>query len=422
MPFRRLHPVLAIGLTVLVAVACGRGPSSSGPASGGTPDPLAAGFAHPPESARPWVYWVWMDGNLSREGITADLEGMKSAGIGGVIIMEVNVGIPAGPVEFMSPVWRQHFTHVVREAERLGLQISLITGPGWTGSGGPWVKPEQGMQHIVGPRSGRRPWHFNDTLARPERRPAFFGDGLPLPRSGERTTTTAICSSWHTRRPPSAQDLRHRRKGILCPGAVFIAASARHAFTFAQYPPLPGGASIRQVSWTSRVATAEGLLMGCARRKLDHSPPWRDEHRCEHAAGSRAGTRTRMRQTGYCRPQCSLRSILRHPDPRDRAPGSAAGGWKMVHIDSWEMGAQNWTGAFREEFRQRRGYDLLPYLPRMTGVMVGNREISERFLWDLRQTVQELILQNHAGHLKTLGRRHGFTLSIEPYDMNPSPT
>jgi hypothetical protein len=84
------------------------------------------------------------------------------------------------------------------------------------------------------------------------------------------------------------------------------------------------------------------------------------------------------------------------------------------------MGAQNWTGAFREEFKQRRGYDLLPYLPAITGTVVGSRELSERFLWDLRQTVQELIIQNHAGHLKTLGRRHGFTLSIEPYDMNPT--
>jgi hypothetical protein len=110
-------------------------------------------------------------------------------------------------------------------------------------------------------------------------------------------------------------------------------------------------------------------------------------------------------------------TLIREIGPRDV---SAQGGWKMVHIDSWEMGAQNWTGAFRQEFKQRRGYDLLPYLPAVTGAIVGSREISERFLWDIRQTVQELVLQNHAGHLKTLGQRHGFTLSIEPYDMNPT--
>ena len=152
----------------------------------GTIADLKQGFAAPPDSVRPWVYWVWMDGNLTKEGITADLEAMKRAGIGGMIIMEVNVGIPQGPVEFMSPVWRQHFTHVVREAERLGLQISLITGPGWTGSGGPWMKPEQSMQHIVGkPTVVTGPRRFDDTLAHPLRRPAFFGDGL-LPAAQEK--------------------------------------------------------------------------------------------------------------------------------------------------------------------------------------------------------------------------------------------
>ncbi|MGA2362612.1 MAG: glycosyl hydrolase [Candidatus Aminicenantales bacterium] len=100
------------------AAACGSRPS----------DPLARGFAAPPGEARPWVYWMWMDGNLSREGITADLEAMKSAGIGGAIICEVNVGVPRGSVEFMSPEWRRFFKHVVIEAERLGLEITLNAG------------------------------------------------------------------------------------------------------------------------------------------------------------------------------------------------------------------------------------------------------------------------------------------------------
>ena len=98
-------------------------------------------FQSPPAAARPWVYWFVMDGNLTREGIAADFEALQRAGIGGVLIMEVNVGIPQGPVKFMSPEWRQLFKHAVAEAERLGLQITLNAGPGWTGSGGPWVKP-----------------------------------------------------------------------------------------------------------------------------------------------------------------------------------------------------------------------------------------------------------------------------------------
>src|ERR1035441_7847224 len=91
---------------------------------------LEQGFRHPPESARPWVYWFVMDGNLSREGITADFEALKRAGIGGVILMEVDVGIPRGPVKFMSAEWRALFKHAVGEAERLGLPLSLNAKPG----------------------------------------------------------------------------------------------------------------------------------------------------------------------------------------------------------------------------------------------------------------------------------------------------
>ena len=66
------------------------------------------------------------------------------------------------------------------------------------------------------------------------------------------------------------------------------------------------------------------------------------------------------------------------------------------------------------------GYDPLPYLPVMTGRVVESLEISERFLWDLRRTAQELVIGEHAAHLRELGKRHGFGLSIEPYDMNPA--
>ena len=117
---------------------------------------LAEEFREPPASARPWVYWFFMDGNLSREGITADLEAMQQAGIGGVILMEVDVGIPEGPVQFMSEPWLALFKHAVNEAERLGLEITLNAGPGWTGSGGPWVKP--GAVHAA-PRRQRDQGH-----------------------------------------------------------------------------------------------------------------------------------------------------------------------------------------------------------------------------------------------------------------------
>ena len=107
-----------------VALLALAGTGSSWPAD------LDKSFAQPEMAARPWVYWMISDGNFSREGITADLQAMHDAGIGGVIIMEVDVGIPRGPVAFMSPQWCELFRHAVEEAERLGLQITLNAGPG----------------------------------------------------------------------------------------------------------------------------------------------------------------------------------------------------------------------------------------------------------------------------------------------------
>jgi hypothetical protein len=91
----------------------------------------------------------------------------------------------------------------------------------------------------------------------------------------------------------------------------------------------------------------------------------------------------------------------------------------MTDIDSWEEGSQNWTPGFQEEFRKRCGYDLFPYLPTLTGRAVGSREISERFLWDLRRVVADLLLENYAGHLREICHQHGLTLAIEGYGNGP---
>ena len=110
---------------------------------------LEKNFVNPPQSAKPWVYWINMDGHFTKEGITADLESMKAAGIGGMIHMDVDVGVPPGMVPFMSETWQANFKHAVLECERLGLEFTTITGPGWTGTGGPWVKANESMQHLL---------------------------------------------------------------------------------------------------------------------------------------------------------------------------------------------------------------------------------------------------------------------------------
>ena len=99
----------------------------------------------------------------------------------------------------------------------------------------------------------------------------------------------------------------------------------------------------------------------------------------------------------------------------DVGPEAAGKTLVATHIDSWENGAQNWTSRMREEFRNRRGYDLLPFLPAVTGRVVGTLEISERFLWDLRQTASELVVENYAGHMADLAHKNGLRFTCEAY-------
>jgi len=105
-------------------------------------------FASPPDSAKPWVYWWWLNGNVTPQGITADLEAMKRQGINGVLIF--NAGGGAGPVgpAFLSPEWRALFRHALREAKRLSMEVSVNLCDGWD-AGGPWISPDQANKKLV---------------------------------------------------------------------------------------------------------------------------------------------------------------------------------------------------------------------------------------------------------------------------------
>ena len=133
--------------------------------------------------------------------------------------MEVDVGIPKGPTKFMSPPWRELFKHANQEAARLGLRITMPASPGWTGSGGPWVKPEQSMQKLVSSEmSLTGPRRFQGALPQPETIAGFYRDvavlAFPTPENAYRIPDIqekALYHRGHSRRrtgvkavPPSA--------------------------------------------------------------------------------------------------------------------------------------------------------------------------------------------------------------------------
>lgn len=139
-------------------------------------DPLELGFKSPPDSARPRVWWHWMNGNITKEGITADLQWMKRVGIGGVQIFDVALLTPKvvpKPLAYMTTEWQEALRHAVALAHQLGLEVTIAASPGWSETGGPWVKPPQAMKKLVWSETrleGGRP--FKGVLPRP---PAVAG-------------------------------------------------------------------------------------------------------------------------------------------------------------------------------------------------------------------------------------------------------
>ena len=110
---------------------------------------LEEGFRSPPLQAKPLTWWHWINGNVSREGIRADLEDMKRAGLGGMQLVDVAMYSPPGPVRYHSAEWYSDVEYAIETAHGLGLSFGVANSPGWSGSGGPWVTPAMAMQHVV---------------------------------------------------------------------------------------------------------------------------------------------------------------------------------------------------------------------------------------------------------------------------------
>ncbi|HJZ81271.1 MAG TPA: glycosyl hydrolase [Pyrinomonadaceae bacterium] len=134
-------------------------------------DPLLQGFEHPPDTARPRTWWHWTASNVTTEGITKDLEWMKRVGIAGFQLADVNAGggqTVDHKIVFGSPEWLAAVRHAAAEADRLGLEMTIFSSPGWSETGGPWVRPEQAMKKLVWSETNiEGPKTFSDKLPQP---------------------------------------------------------------------------------------------------------------------------------------------------------------------------------------------------------------------------------------------------------------
>ena len=364
------------------------------------PNTLEAAFHHPPDSARAHTWWHWMNGHVRKAGITKDLEAMKAMGLGGFQAFHVTDRIPDnGPVPYDSDKWHEMMAHTIREAERLGLQMCFHNCAGWSSSGGPWITPEHSMQEVVWSEqrvTGGQPQTI--TLPQPPTKRDYYRDiavlAFPTPTLEAAGEAGFRIKDWEQKTKSGGWRCRFPAKIEQADANAIVAAdrivnlSSRMNETGALTWDAPAG------DWTI-------LRLGYTTTGQTNKPAPDEGRGLECDKLSQAGVDLHWNNI--------VQRVLNDAGPR---VGKTL---YSVLIDSYEVGEQNWTHDFAQQFQTRRGYDLTPWLVCLTGRAVGDVERTERFLWDLRRTIADLMDENYFGRFAELSHEHGLQLSIEPY-------
>ena len=355
-------------------------------------------FIHLSASAKPYTYWFWMNGNITRDGITKDLEAMHRIGVGGVFNLEGGTGIPKGPVTYLSPEWSELKAHAIKEAGRLGIEYVMHNCPGWSSSGGPWITPEYSMQQLTWSEiqvSGGNP--VEALLPQPRKELDFYRDiaviayptftnGKPVPFADWKALNNSVFN------PDGRIEIsQYNREQVIDRDAV-IDLSARMDRTGKLIWNAPAG------EWTIiRIGHTSTGRLNCA------AP--------DTGVGLECDKFSKQAMQLHFNKMMDILYPLIKPYIKTTKIG--------LEIDSWEVGMQNWTSGFEKEFRTRAGYDLLKYLPAMTGKVVGSKEITERFLWDIRRVQADLLADSYYGEFHALCNRYDLLSVAEPYDRGP---
>lgn len=356
---------------------------------------LEQGFKTPPDQAKPHTWWHWMNGNITKEGITADLEAMKKIGLGGAQLFNVSESIPEGPIKMMTPEWRELVKFAISEADRLGIEICMHNCGGWSSSGGPWVKPEHAMQMVTTSRTlAKGPQKYSAALPKPPTRIDYYRDiavlAFPTPAEGSENRIKDIS-------PKAGFEYRYNQQPAGDPFAP-AAIVKRDSIIDLTGKLSPDGT----LTWDMPEGSWTILRMG-------HTPTGaRNAPSPESGRGLECDKLSREAFDAFW-------AGMMGPVIEDAGP-LAGKTLNNALIDSYEMGGQNWTPIFREEFKKRRGYDPLLLLPAITGHVVDSGEISERFLWDFRRTIADLFADNYYTRFAEICREKGMLASVEPYD------
>lgn len=499
---------------------------------------LEKAFLSPPQAAKPWVFWYWMQASVTKEGITADLQAMQKAGIGGAYLMTIkgpaNPPYIDPPVEQLSKPWWDMVRFAMHEADKYGIKLAMHDCDGFAVAGGPWITPELSMQKVVWTKTlvtgGKT---FNDTLSTPKHYKNYYRDikilAYPSPEGSGITTETIIPKvtastgedvqfllekgnkkSFATSQPCWVQLAFDKpftcRSLVIHTNAsnfqserliVQVSNDGKEFKTVTRLVPPRHGWQDGDADITNDLVPTTAKYFRFVYDKAGTEPgaedidfaKWKPSlkfsgielssepciHQFEGKTGEvwRISKRTTTSQVPdeLCIPKDKIIDITDKMDAYGRlkwnvptgnwtilrightstghtnATGGAGSGlecdkfdpeaakvqfnhWfgevvkqvgpetakqvlKIFHVDSWECGSQNWSPVFAAEFKKRRGYDLLPYLPVMAGIPVESADVSEKVLSDVRKTIAELLVDNFYGTMAKLAHAQGCSFSAE---------
>ena len=501
-------------------------------------DEAKQAFVNPPQAAKPWIFWYWMQASVTKQGITADLKALAKNGIGGAYLMPIkgpaNPPYINPPVNQLSKPWWDMVRFAFSEADKYGLKLAMHDCDGFAVAGGPWITPEMSMQKVVWTKTlingGQT---VNEVLPQPESYKGYYKDirvfAYPSPEGSGITSQTIVpkvtastgADVQYLAGPSHKQSFTSNEpcwiqfafdKPFTCRSLVIHANASNFQSERMTIEAGDDGVNFKKI--TQLVPPRSGWQDGDADITNDIVPTtaryfrfvydkagtepgaedidfakWKPTlkfsgielsaepmiHQFEGKTGVvyRVSKRTTDQQlpAGLCVAQNTIIDVTDKMDATGRlnwtaprgnwtilrightstghtnATGGAGAGlecdkfdpaaakfqydhWfgeavkqvgpvmarkvlKIFHVDSWECGSQNWSPVFAAEFKKRRGYDLVPYLPVMAGVPIENAELSEKVLSDVRETIAELVADNFYGTMAKLAHKQGSAFSAE---------
>ncbi|TCD28554.1 hypothetical protein EZ456_03960 [Pedobacter psychrodurus] len=353
-------------------------------------------FLNPPESAKPGVLWMWMGANLSKAGITKDLEALKKEGFNRTTMFSLadvttpwagEIGKSPTPeiVSWTEPWWAL-VRHAAQESKRLGMDFGMFNGPSYESSGGPWITPALSMQEICWREvkiTGDK--HISINIAKPKVNPQGKS---PFPMYNPETGLVE--------KPDiAARNTYYEDIALLA---------------------LPANGVVPK----DKVINLTDKMNENGHLEWDAPAGEWTIYRFGHTTSGTLMQPAQWKATGLECDKMSEEAVAFHLDhvveEIKKHIGDYIGtSFTHVHFDSYEAGEPNWTPKMRAEFSSRRGYDLLPYLASFAKRTIGSKQDSLKFREDFSATIKDLYRDVYFATIAKKLKEANLTFLAEPY-------